>query len=102
VNSREPLEYPDHVTISSGLFDELICDPTALPTAERAGLEAATWRQFLIAGLPGALHNADVLHRAAKARWPPLVTHHRILLNMSQNASFRRDASGNRGHEHNQ
>ena len=39
----------------------LICDAAALPTAERAGIEAATWRQFLIAGLPGALHKGDVI-----------------------------------------
>lgn len=34
----------------------LICDTSALPTAERIGIEAATWRQFLIKGLPGAIH----------------------------------------------
>ncbi|MGH2508095.1 MAG: hypothetical protein ACRDHZ_11925, partial [Ktedonobacteraceae bacterium] len=39
----------------------LICDAAALPTAERAGIEAATWRQFLIVGLPGALHKGDVI-----------------------------------------
>lgn len=34
----------------------LICDTAALPTAERAGIEAATWREFLNKGLPGAVH----------------------------------------------
>jgi hypothetical protein len=33
----------------------LVCDTAALPTAERAGVEVVTWRQFLIAGLPGAM-----------------------------------------------
>jgi uncharacterized protein len=33
----------------------LICDTAALPTAERVGIEATTWRRFLIEGLPGAI-----------------------------------------------
>lgn len=38
----------------------LICDAAALPTAERAGIEAVTWRQFLVEGLPAAIRATEV------------------------------------------
>ncbi len=34
----------------------LVCDDAALRVAERAGIEAATWRRFLAEGLPRAVH----------------------------------------------
>jgi predicted AAA+ superfamily ATPase len=33
----------------------LVCDSGALPAAERAGIEAVTWHNFLVHGLPGAI-----------------------------------------------
>jgi hypothetical protein len=33
----------------------LICDAGAMPAAERVGVEAVTWSNFLIYGLPGAI-----------------------------------------------
>lgn len=32
----------------------LVCDSSGRPAAERAGIEAVTWREFLLAGPPGA------------------------------------------------
>src|SRR5438067_12103609 len=43
----------------------LICDSAALPLAERVGVEAVTWRNFLVHGLPRAV---DAPEGAASSR----------------------------------
>ena len=37
----------------------LVCDAATLPLAERAGVEATTWRNFLLRGLPAALEGTS-------------------------------------------